>query len=168
MALDTLAQCKACLHLVFCCILIQRQRKSDLQLSMRRLKNQQSKLFQQLHNFKTRQRTLLTGTPLQNNLSELWMLLHFLDASKFQSLEDFEADFSDLSHGDQVCPTYKTAAHHLCFLLLGVRPSVWSCFGSNSSAKTLPSLVSAICSLFCLPYGSCMASTSVGHCVEPP
>lgn len=67
-----------------------------------RLKNQQSKLFQQLHNFKTRQRTLLTGTPLQNNLSELWMLLHFLDAGKFQSLEEFQADFSDLSHGDQV------------------------------------------------------------------
>ena len=115
MALDTLAQCKACLHLVFCCILLQRQRKSDFQLSMHRLKNQQSKLFQQLHNFKTRQRTLLTGTPLQNNLSELWMLLHFLDASKFQSLQDFEADFSDLSHGDQVCLTYKTAAHHRCF-----------------------------------------------------
>lgn len=67
-----------------------------------RLKNQQSKLFQQLHNFKTRQRTLLTGTPLQNNLSELWMLLHFLDAGKFQSLEEFQADFSDFSHGDQV------------------------------------------------------------------
>ncbi len=67
-----------------------------------RLKNQQSKLFQQLHNFKTRQRTLLTGTPLQNNLAELWMLLHFLDAGKFQSLQDFEADFSDVSHGDQV------------------------------------------------------------------
>ena len=67
-----------------------------------RLKNQQSKLFQQLHNFKTRQRTLLTGTPLQNNLLELWMLLHFLDAGKFQSLEEFQADFSDFSHGDQV------------------------------------------------------------------
>ena len=67
-----------------------------------RLKNQQSKLFQQLHNFKTRQRTLLTGTPLQNNLLELWMLLHFLDAGKFQTLEQFQADFSDFSHGDQV------------------------------------------------------------------
>ena len=30
------------------------------------------------------------------------MLLHFLDASKFHSLQDFEADFSDFSHGDQV------------------------------------------------------------------
>ncbi|KAL0033469.1 hypothetical protein WJX77_010766 [Trebouxia sp. C0004] len=78
-----------------------------------RLKNQQSKLFQQLHNFKTRQRTLLTGTPLQNNLSELWMLLHFLDASKFQSLEDFEADFSDLSHGDQIAKLHELLSPHL-------------------------------------------------------
>lgn len=67
-----------------------------------RLKNRQSKLFQQLHSLKARQRTLLTGTPLQNNLQELWMLLHFLDAGKFQSLEAFQQDFSDLSHGDQV------------------------------------------------------------------
>ncbi|KAA6426343.1 MAG: CHD3-type chromatin-remodeling factor PICKLE-like, partial [Trebouxia sp. A1-2] len=78
-----------------------------------RLKNQQSKLFQQLHNFKTRQRTLLTGTPLQNNLSELWMLLHFLDASKFQSLGDFEADFSDLSHGDQIAKLHELLSPHL-------------------------------------------------------
>ena len=75
---------------------------SCLGLCACRLKNQQSKLFQQLHNFKTRQRTLLTGTPLQNNLSELFMLLHFLDAGKFHSLQDFEADYSDLSHGDKV------------------------------------------------------------------
>ena len=46
---------------------------------------------------------LLTGTPLQNNISELFMLLHFLDASKFSSLEDFELNFSDLGHEQQVC-----------------------------------------------------------------
>lgn len=67
-----------------------------------RLKNKQSRLFQQLHGLTARQRTLLTGTPLQNNLQELWMLLHFLDASKFENLEEFQKDFSDLSHGDQV------------------------------------------------------------------
>ena len=69
-----------------------------------RLKNRQSRLFQQLHGLKARQRTLLTGTPLQNNLQELWMLLHFLDAAKFESLEAFQEDFSDLSHGDQASP----------------------------------------------------------------
>ncbi len=46
---------------------------------------------------------LLTGTPLQNNIGELFMLLHFLDASKFPSLEEFEQNFSDLGHEQQVC-----------------------------------------------------------------
>ena len=43
-----------------------------------------------LHGFKTRQRTLLTGTPLQNNLDELFMLMHFLEPEKFPSLEGFQ------------------------------------------------------------------------------
>ena len=78
--------------------------------AMCRLKNRQSRLFQQLHGLKARQRTLLTGTPLQNNLQELWMLLHFLDAAKFESLEAFQQDYSDLSHGDQV--TYLLSKPH--------------------------------------------------------
>ena len=36
---------------------------------------------------------LLTGTPLQNNLSELYALLHFLDHSSFPSLDDWERRF---------------------------------------------------------------------------
>ncbi len=163
MALDNLAQCKGRVYHVDCCILIQRQSESDLQLIMHRLKNQQSKLFQQLHNFKTRQRTLLTGTPLQNNLSELWMLLHFLDASKFQSLEDFEADFSDLSHGDQVCLAYKTAAHHLCFAIAWCAPVCVVMLASNSSLMAVLSRMSAIYSLFFSLYGSGVANTSTSH-----
>ncbi len=133
---------------------------------MHRLKNQQSKLFQQLHNFKTRQRTLLTGTPLQNNLSELWMLLHFLDASKFQSLEDFEADFSDLSHGDQVCLAYRSAAHHLGF---ATACCALVCVVMLACKRVLTAVltpVSAICSLFCSPYHSDVANTSTGYCLE--
>lgn len=45
---------------------------------------------------------LLTGTPLQNNLGELFMLLHFLEPEKFPSQEDFEQNFSDLGHEQQV------------------------------------------------------------------
>eukprot|EP00727_Mastigamoeba_balamuthi_P014404 m51a1_g9589 putative swi snf-related matrix-associated actin-dependent regulator of chromatin subfamily a containing dead h box 1 isoform x2 (815) ;mRNA; f:1016305-1019105 len=42
------------------------------------IKNAASKRFGQLFSFETQRRVLLTGTPLQNNLTELWSLLHFL------------------------------------------------------------------------------------------
>ena len=35
-------------------------------------------------NFSSRGRLLLTGTPLQNNLMELWSLMHFLMPDVFQ------------------------------------------------------------------------------------
>ena len=44
--------------------------------------------------FKTTNRLLLTGTPLQNNLHELWALLNFLLPDVFNSSEDFDAWFS--------------------------------------------------------------------------
>ena len=43
-----------------------------------RIKNDESVLSQVLRKFKTKHRILLTGTPLQNNLKELWALLNFL------------------------------------------------------------------------------------------
>lgn len=46
----------------------------------------QARLFQALQGLRLRHRTLLTGTPLQNDLSELFMLLHFLEPQRFDSL----------------------------------------------------------------------------------
>lgn len=43
-----------------------------------RIKNEKSKLSIDLRSFKSNHRLLLTGTPLQNNLHELWSLLNFL------------------------------------------------------------------------------------------
>ncbi|KAK0093865.1 hypothetical protein PV326_012451 [Microctonus aethiopoides] len=42
------------------------------------IKNFKSQRWQLLLNFQTQRRLLLTGTPLQNNLMELWSLMHFL------------------------------------------------------------------------------------------
>ena len=42
------------------------------------IKNFRSTRWQALLNFNTRRELLLTGTPLQNNLAELWSLLYFL------------------------------------------------------------------------------------------
>lgn len=58
---------------------------------------------QSLANLRTQLRVLLTGTPLQNSLAELFMLLSFLDKSKFDSLEDFEHEFADISQEEQAC-----------------------------------------------------------------
>ena len=43
-----------------------------------RLKNHSCRLIRELKALPTENRLLLTGTPLQNNLAELWSLLNFL------------------------------------------------------------------------------------------
>ena len=43
-----------------------------------RLKNDDSLLYRTLMSFHTNYRLLVTGTPLQNSLKELWSLLHFI------------------------------------------------------------------------------------------
>ncbi|VDP85856.1 unnamed protein product [Echinostoma caproni] len=55
-----------------------------------RLKNPTSKLYRRLAKFNTGLRLLLSGTPLQNRISELWSLLHFVLPEVFTSLEMFE------------------------------------------------------------------------------
>lgn len=50
-----------------------------------RIKNEKSKLSEIVREFKTTNRLLLTGTPLQNNLHELWSLLNFLLPDVFNS-----------------------------------------------------------------------------------
>jgi SNF2-related domain len=37
---------------------------------------------------------LITGTPLQNSIKELWALLHFLEPMRFPDCADFEANHS--------------------------------------------------------------------------
>jgi SNF2 family DNA or RNA helicase len=60
-----------------------------------RMKNAQSKFAVTLGTqYTTRFRVLLTGTPLMNDLSELWSLLNFLLPAIFNSVETFDQWFS--------------------------------------------------------------------------
>ena len=61
-----------------------------------RLKNSKCKLLKELKLLPVENKLLLTGTPLQNNLAELWSLLNFILPDIFSSHEEFESWF-DLS-----------------------------------------------------------------------
>ena len=58
-----------------------------------RLKNTNCRLIKELKQYRSANRLLLTGTPLQNNLSELWSLLNFLLPEIFDDLRVFESWF---------------------------------------------------------------------------
>jgi DNA helicase INO80 len=58
------------------------------------IKSSKSQRWQTLLNFRCRNRMLLTGTPIQNNMQELWALLHFIMPSLFDSHEEFNEWFS--------------------------------------------------------------------------
>nr|CAG8447490.1 7168_t:CDS:10 [Entrophospora candida] len=65
-----------------------------------RIKNENSMLSQIVRIFQSKNRLLITGTPLQNNLHELWALLNFLLPDLFSSSDDFDSWFES-QDGDQ-------------------------------------------------------------------
>uniref|UniRef100_A0A4W4EA83 Proliferation-associated SNF2-like protein n=1 Tax=Electrophorus electricus TaxID=8005 RepID=A0A4W4EA83_ELEEL len=66
-----------------------------------RIKNLNCRLVRELKMLPTDNKLLLTGTPLQNNLAELWSLLNFLLPDVFDDLKSFESwfDISTISSG---------------------------------------------------------------------
>jgi DNA helicase INO80 len=58
------------------------------------IKSSQSTRWKSLLNLQCRNRLLLTGTPIQNNMQELWALLHFIMPSLFDSHDEFSEWFS--------------------------------------------------------------------------
>ncbi|XP_071173454.1 chromodomain-helicase-DNA-binding protein 8-like isoform X4 [Mytilus edulis] len=67
-----------------------------------RLKNKKCKLMEGLRYVDCEHRVLLTGTPLQNNVEELFSLLNFLEPEQFNSSQTFLAEFGNLRTDDQV------------------------------------------------------------------
>jgi SWI/SNF-related matrix-associated actin-dependent regulator of chromatin subfamily A member 5 len=80
-----------------------------------RIKNEASSLLQIIRLFYLKNRLLITGTPLQNNLHELWALLNFLLPDVFGEAEVFdrwfegEADAPD-GAADGTAPSPRAAA----------------------------------------------------------
>ncbi|CAJ1057683.1 lymphoid-specific helicase [Xyrichtys novacula] len=65
-----------------------------------RIKNLNCRLVRELKMLPTDNKLLLTGTPLQNNLAELWSLLNFLLPEVFDDLKSFESWFDIDSFGE--------------------------------------------------------------------
>lgn len=59
-----------------------------------KIKNEESQLSLIIRELKTHHKLLLTGTPLQNNLHELWSLLNFLMPDLFNSSDIFDDWFA--------------------------------------------------------------------------
>uniref|UniRef100_A0A8C5WVF5 Chromodomain helicase DNA binding protein 3 n=1 Tax=Laticauda laticaudata TaxID=8630 RepID=A0A8C5WVF5_LATLA len=78
-----------------------------------RLKNNQSKFFRVLNGYKIDHKLLLTGTPLQNNLEELFHLLNFLTPERFNNLEGFLEEFADISKEDQIKKLHDLLGPHM-------------------------------------------------------
>ena len=67
-----------------------------------RLKNAKCKLIEGLQLLTLETRLLLSGTPLQNNIQELFSLLSFLEPDQFRSQSEFMKEFGDMQNEEQV------------------------------------------------------------------
>ena len=78
-----------------------------------RLKSNRSLFFKVLSNYSVDHKVLLTGTPLQNNLEELFHLLNFLCPDKFHDLTGFLDEFAVISKEDQVTKLHDMLGTHM-------------------------------------------------------
>ena len=78
-----------------------------------RLKNTKSVFFKCLTDYNIPYKLMLTGTPLQNNLDELYSLLSFMCPNKFNVIEEFQANFADITKKEQIKRLHKMLAPHM-------------------------------------------------------
>lgn len=67
-----------------------------------RLKNQNAKVIKVFQQLPCRRISLLTGTPIQNNINELWSLLNFIEPNRFSDQFEFERKFSDIQSKEKL------------------------------------------------------------------
>lgn len=91
-----------------------------------RIKNETSVLSQVVRLFECANRLLITGTPLQNNLHELWAMLNFLLPELFSDASDFDAWFDVAGKTNLVADSFVGKLHKILkpFLLRRLKADV--------------------------------------------
>jgi SWI/SNF-related matrix-associated actin-dependent regulator of chromatin subfamily A member 5 len=78
-----------------------------------RVKNDQSDISKSCKLLKSRFKVILTGTPVQNNLGEMYSLLNFLMPQIFNCKDVFENCFSLLANNIQIDRNILNNAHYM-------------------------------------------------------
>ncbi|KAH8865869.1 Chromodomain-helicase-DNA-binding protein 5 [Schistosoma japonicum] len=78
-----------------------------------RLKNKQSRFFKDTSQYHTKFKILLTGTPLQNNLEELFHLLNFVEPKKFTDFRALSEQWAEMPKADRIEHLHDLLKHHL-------------------------------------------------------
>jgi SNF2 family DNA or RNA helicase len=78
-----------------------------------RLKNQNARLMQALKSLPCQRLMLLTGTPIQNNIQELWTLLNLIAPAEFHSSVAFNEKFGKLESADAVTKLHSVLKPYL-------------------------------------------------------
>ncbi|KIY45457.1 hypothetical protein FISHEDRAFT_61175 [Fistulina hepatica ATCC 64428] len=88
------------------------------------IKNSNSSRWKTLKSFECRNRLLLTGTPVQNSMQELWALLHFIMPTLFDNHDEFNEWFSkDIENAaEQKGGTSRISQHQLRRLHMILQP----------------------------------------------
>ena len=91
-----------------------------------RIKNDESGISECCSNLKARFKLILSGTPVQNNLREIYSLLNFLHPNIFDNSEKFEKCFKLNPSDYKVDRTALNAAHHMLrpFVLRRIKAEV--------------------------------------------
>ncbi|EAY22527.1 Type III restriction enzyme, res subunit family protein [Trichomonas vaginalis G3] len=67
-----------------------------------RLKNLNSKIYSVMFSLQMDHVLLMTGTPIQNNIDEIFALMHFIAPLKFPSLEEFKKEHGSIETAEDV------------------------------------------------------------------
>ncbi|TGZ64872.1 hypothetical protein CRM22_006161 [Opisthorchis felineus] len=78
-----------------------------------RLKNKQSRLFKEASQYKAGFKMLLTGTPLQNNLEELFHLLYFIEPKTVTDFKTLSEQWANMSKEQRIASLHDQLKNHL-------------------------------------------------------